>query len=83
MNIYAPNGDNHTFFIDLESALHSADEFPIIMGGDFSITQGSILVPKSKYLSVQVVKALCSSLEFMDIWRLLNPTGRDYTFSQM
>lgn len=31
------------FFIDLESTLHNAGDFPLIMGGDLNITPDSTL----------------------------------------
>ncbi len=55
------------------------------MGGDLNITLDSTLdrsglAYNRPSKSVQVVKDLCLSLEIVDIWRLLNPTGVGYTF---
>lgn len=80
-NIYAPNGDNPTFFVDLESKFHAAGDLPIILSGDFNITLDSTLDHSGMALSrpprsVQVVKGLCTSLNLLDAWRLLNLTGR-------
>ena len=84
-NSYAPNVDNPEFFTSLESILHDLGDYPIIWAGDMNVVMDRVLdrscpgnprVPRS----VNTLKSICDSLCLVDAWRLLNPTGRDYTF---
>lgn len=84
-NIYAPNLDDQTFFVDLEKKLQSAGNHAVVLGGDFNLLidpaldhSGTVLrkVPKAAV----TLQRICKSLGLIDIWRLMNPSGRDYTF---
>ena len=83
-NIYAPNGDHPAFFVDLESKLLSLGAHPIILGGDINlhldVLDHSSISRSRPPKSVLTLKSLCESLGLVDIWRLTNPRGRDYTF---
>ena len=84
-NIYAPNLDDQTFFADLERKLQSAGNHAIVLGGDLNLVMdpaldhsGTVLrkVPKAAV----TLQRICKSLRLIDIWRIMNPSGRDYTF---
>ena len=85
-NIYAPNVDDQGFFIDLEGMLQSAGTaHDIILGGDFNLLMDSVLdhcVTKVRTppRATVTLHRMCKNLGLADIWRLLNPSGRDYTF---
>ncbi len=83
--IYAPNLDDPNFFIDLESKLQAAGNHAVVLGGDFNLLMdpaldhsGAVLhrVPKAAV----TLQRICKSLGLIDIWRIMNPSGRDYTF---
>lgn len=83
-NIYAPNLDNQNFFIDLEVKLGTAVNYKIVLGGDFNLSMDPLLdhscskvynTPNAKF-----ILHICQSFGLIDIWRLLNPNGRDFTF---
>lgn len=84
-NIYAPNGDDQTFFIDLERKLQAAGSHDLVLGGDFNLLMDPLLdhsgarVIRAPRASLALQRA-CKSLGLVDIWRILNPSGRDYTF---
>ena len=84
-NIYAPNVDDQDFFFDLERKLQAAGDQAVVLGGDFNLLMdpaldqsGAVLrrVPKSS----MILKNICKSLGLIDIWRIINPSGRDYTY---
>lgn len=84
-NIYAPNVDDQTFFGDLESKLQAAGDHDIVLGGDFNLLMDPVLdhsgaaVRRAPKASL-TLKRVCKTLGLVDIWRILNPSGRDYTF---
>lgn len=82
---YAPNGDDPNFFAALEGILSVFGDYPIIWARDMNVVldtildrsqPGSMRPPKSVFMLKQVY----TSLDLIDAWRLLNPSGRDYTF---
>uniref|UniRef100_A0A3B4Z9Q3 exodeoxyribonuclease III n=1 Tax=Stegastes partitus TaxID=144197 RepID=A0A3B4Z9Q3_9TELE len=84
-NIYAPNLDDQHFFVDLERKLQTAGNHTVVLGGDFNLLMdpaldhsGAVLrnVPKAAV----TLQRICKSLGLIDIWRIMNPSGRDYTF---
>ncbi len=43
VNIYAPNGDDPQFFVDLEAKVRQAGDYNTIIGGDFNLIMDSTL----------------------------------------
>ena len=84
-NIYAPNEDDPDFFLNIKKILLDFGDFPVILGGDFNQPLDAFL-DKSKPGSsrpsktVNAINSFCRQNGLHDIWRLLNPTARDYTF---
>lgn len=84
-NIYAPNLDDQNVFIRLEMKLQAAGDHAVVLGGDFNLLMDPVLDHSGAVLR-KVSKAsvtlqrICKSLGLIDIWRIMNPSGRDYTF---
>lgn len=84
-NIYAPNGDDRTFFTDLEGKLQAAGNYEVVLGGDFNLLMDPVLdhsgsaVCRTPRASL-TLQRICKTWGLIDIWRMLNPAGRDYTF---
>ncbi len=57
----------------------------IILGGDFNLLMDSVLDHSEAKVckpprATLTLHRMCKNLGLTDIWRLLNPSGRDYTF---
>ena len=90
-NVYAPTGGldsiaNHKeFFNEWTKVLENfSQDFPIILGGDFNC----VLDPLDHSSTVTYVektannlKAVLSSYALEDIWRIQNPSSKEFTFS--
>lgn len=84
-NIYAPNLDDPVFFTDLESKLQITGNHAIVLGGDFNLLMAPALDHSGAVLrkvprAAITLQRICKSLGLIDIWRIMNPSGRDYTF---
>ena len=84
-NIYAPNRDETQFFADLEVKLQQAGDYNGIIGGDFNLVMDPILDrsgtnPIRMSRASLAVRRMAESLGYIDVWRILNPKGRDYSF---
>lgn len=84
-NTYAPNADVPSFYATLECRLSDMGSHPIIWAGDMNMVMDAVLdrsaPSKSKPpKSLLTLKKLCTVLGLVDVWRLFNPSGRDYTF---
>ena len=82
--MYAPNIDDPSFFGLLEHKVSEMGNYPVIMGGDFNRVRDPVLdrqpsTPRPRR-SVNILKDMCEGLGLVDIWRLHNPTSREYTF---
>lgn len=84
-NVYAPNGDAPEFFVELESKLGVMGQHYLVLGGDLNLLMDPILDHSGA--SVQrapraalTLRRICKAWGLVDIWRILNPSGRDYTF---
>ncbi|KAL2085077.1 hypothetical protein ACEWY4_018397 [Coilia grayii] len=88
VNLYAPNLDEPSFFGNLEckiTEIQNGRDYPIIIGGDFNqvfdmYLDRSCPSNSKQRRSVEILNNICKDLGLVDIWRLLNPSGRDYTF---
>uniref|UniRef100_A0A3P9H361 Endonuclease/exonuclease/phosphatase domain-containing protein n=1 Tax=Oryzias latipes TaxID=8090 RepID=A0A3P9H361_ORYLA len=72
VNVYAPSVDDPSFFGHLENKLLEVGDYPIIMGGDFNEVMDPILD--------RTLRGMSEACSLVDIWRLQNPSERDYTF---
>lgn len=84
-NIYAPNEDDPSFFYKVKTVLLDFGEFPVVWGGDFNQVLDGCLDKSGNYnprtpKTQEAIKSVGEDLGVRDIWRLLNPTTRDYTF---
>lgn len=83
-NVYAPNIDDPSFFGQLEKKLLDLGDHPIVLAGDFNEVMDTTLDRSS--MSDRVSKAHTALIEMskacglVDVWRLHNPSGRDFTF---
>lgn len=84
-NIYAPNVEDPDFFLQLKKTFIDFGDYPIIMAGDFNqvldvfLDKSGISVPNANKTQ-EAIKSLCKDTGLLDVWRLLNPSARDYTF---
>ncbi len=85
VNIYAPNSAQAPFLSPITSRLAQYVNHPILMGGDFNLVKDALVdrsghpLPADKSLS-SAFNELLESLALSDVWRLLNPHSREYTF---
>lgn len=85
LNIYGPNFDDPNFFRKVFDLLPDPSSTNIIIGGDFNcyldayLDRSSTQAPHILH-SVSTLNHLCKSLNLVDIWRLQNPSARDYSF---
>lgn len=73
--IYAPNVADPQFFAELEGGMQHVGDCNVIIGGDFNLVMDSTLDR-----SHPVPSRSSECLGLADVWRTLNPQGRDYTF---
>ena len=85
INVYAPNFDCPDFFRKLFNLIPDVQRTNVLFAGDTNCVMDP-MIDKSSCTSPQQSKAsgllntMLKSLNFVDIWRLLNPSGRDYSF---
>ena len=84
INVYAPNTYENDFFTRLNNILAELSDFELVIGSDMN----AILDPKldkssnshSNPQTTKALKNLLSDFNLMDVWRLHNPTSKEYTF---
>ena len=84
-NIYAPNEDNPTFFKNVLNQLISFDCGEIVLEGDYNLI---LDVEKDKIggnptthkNSLKEVLYIANLLDLVDIWRILNPDAKRFTW---
>ena len=86
-NIYAPNEDNPTFFLDFFDHLADFKCDDIIIGGDYNLVldlekdkMGGLT--KTHQNSVKVVQEFSEKLDLVDVWRILHPDTSRFTWRQ-
>lgn len=83
-NVYAPNWDDHTFFINFFSQLPDMDSHHLILAGDFNCCFSALDRSSSNTLisskAVQTIKLFLRTFGVCDIWHFLNPSSRSYSF---
>ena len=90
MNVYSPTQDQIqnqiTFAKQISEIIEKYMHCTLIIGGDFNICMDPVLDKFGKadkfseYRSA--LKGLCDHLNIVDIWRILNPEVRRYTWRQ-
>ena len=86
-NVYAPNEDDPDFFQAVFSHLSSFNCEEFIIGGDFNLVLDLVKdkkggLPRTHKNALKVVQDFCESLDLSDIWRILNPEAKRYTWRQ-
>ena len=83
-NIYAPNNDSPIFFQTIFEIVRGMDHVDILVGGDFNCVLDSTLdrcnCKESHLNTVQTIHSYQEKLKLIDIWRLLNPDTKSYTW---
>lgn len=85
VNVYAPNLDNPIFFQKVFSLIPDISQTHLIIGGDFNTVLDTYLDRSStkrlpRNASSEFLNAFINNTNVLDIWRAMNPTGRDYSF---
>lgn len=83
-NIYTPNEDDPVFFHKVNRLLGTFDDGCTILGGDFNQTPDPVL-DRPRYSNAPsrsqvAIGQLQEDLGLVDVWRLRNPSKREYTF---
>ena len=85
VNVYGPNIRSVPFFNGFNTIIPQYAGKPIIMAGDFNAVPNPALdrsskpLPSDRATSVALTN-LCKNVGLSDVWRLLNPAARNYTF---
>ena len=86
-NIYAPNEDDPNFFQAFFDHLSNFKCGEIIIGGDFNLVfdvekdkRGGLA--RTHKNALKVIRDFSENLGLSDVWRLLNPEARRYTWRQ-
>ena len=85
VNIYGPNFDSPEFFQKLFNRIPEVRSSHILIAGDANCVMDPVLdrsssLPYSQSKAGGRLKVLLESSNIVDIWRLLNPSGREYSF---
>lgn len=84
-NVYLPNQDQLAFLSSVVVRLEAFRTVNLILGGDLntplvprldSSTGKSHITPST----LTKIRSILTNLSLVDTWRILNPSGRDYTF---
>ena len=83
-NVYAPNVDDPSFFGILERMLGEMGDYPVLLGSDMNEVMDSVLDRSSTLVRssrAQVaLKDMTKEMGLIDVWRMQNPTARDYSY---
>ena len=84
INLYGPNFDDPIFFQNLFNTISNMSNTNLILGGDFNCVLDSVLDRQHSQINASkssiTLNNLIQSYNLVDIWRLLNPTARDFSF---
>lgn len=85
VNIYGPNFDDPRFFQNVFSKIPDISSTNLIIGGDFNCVLDPYLDRSSAQRaspskSRDFLNMYIKNSNVGDVWRLANPTGRDYSF---
>ena len=84
-NIYAPNSVNPDFFHEVCNVIRNIGNNNIILRGDFNQVRDLIMdktdqPTQANTANVMAMDVLSEELGLVDIWRLLHPDEKDFTF---
>lgn len=84
-NIYAPNSVNPELFHEVCNLIRNMGNNNIIIGGDFNQVRDRIMdkthhSTQTNTAGVVAMDVLSEELGLVDIWRLLHPNKKDFTF---
>ena len=84
-SIYAPNTFDIHFFDSIKSTLLNFSDTTLILGGDFNLLVNPNIdctnpAPASRRISSSCISSFLEDLNVVDIWPLLHPSVKDYTF---
>lgn len=84
-SIYAPNVDDAAFLSDVSyTLLEMCDGYHLVVGGDYNsvvdpaLDRSSVVGGGSQ--STSLLNTFIRDLNVVDLWRIQNPSARDYTF---
>ena len=86
INIYAPNTDSPEFYVNVFKLMEGCDYVDKIVGGDFNLTldpeKDRKNCKESNNKARQVILNYMDSGQLTDVWRILNPELRHYTWGR-
>lgn len=84
VNVYGPNCDKPEFFKKLFDLIPDISDTNLIIGGDFNCVLDPYLDKSSSKIvssnSSKFLNTYISNSNMFDVWRVLYPTNRDYSF---
>lgn len=86
ISIYAPAVFDYAFFHNITKELLTLDEYHLVIGADMNTVFDNTLdrsADVATHIQITSSKALgnlAKDLNLVDLWRLHNPSSRDYTF---
>lgn len=84
-NIYGPNNDDPTFYIQLQKTIEDLHIPNIIIGGDWNLVMNPVLdyqnyKRNNNVKAQEIVNEMAGELELVDIWREINPETLRFTW---
>lgn len=88
VNIYAPNFDDSNFFTKVFTSIPPADDYSLIIGGDFNCVLNTLLDRSSSKViqpskAATNIKNLCDQFGLVDPWRFLSLLPGHFPFSRL
>ena len=85
VNLYAPNIDDESYFVDLAKIIADIPVDLKMIGGDYNLVldvnkDKSGGIPTTHFKSQEVIKNLIQSEDLIDIWRHQHPYDHTYTW---
>ena len=86
-NVYGPNTDDPAFWINIAKKLDGLAADNIIIGGDFNHITDPNMDSKGRLpthpKSIDCIKQIMQDIDMVDIWRIINPDSRIYTWKKL
>ena len=84
INVYGPNFDDPGFFLALFRVIPNLSGSKVIIGGDFNCVMDPLTDRQQPQLykskSSLTLNSLMQGYNLVDVWRLLNPSKKDFSF---